>query len=130
MHGAMALAARGLALLWAAFWLFFFVVESWAWHTPVNVMALWVGAGLLFLVVALVPWRWEVTGGLVLVAVGLLTGLAYAILAPAGLRPAIRLTGTIAFGAPPILAGLLFLIHHHVDGAVPDRRRWPPVARS
>jgi hypothetical protein len=34
MPGSMALVARGLALLWAAFWLLFFVVESWVWDTP------------------------------------------------------------------------------------------------
>jgi hypothetical protein len=46
------LLARALALLWAGFWMFFFVAESWAWHTPVPVALPWVGVGLLFF------WRW------------------------------------------------------------------------
>jgi hypothetical protein len=104
--------ARAVALLWAGFWLFFFVVESTVWHTAANVMAWWVGLGLFFVVVALVPWLWEASGGLLLVAVGLLAGLAYAIWSPAGLAPLSRLITTIVFGAPPVLAGILFLLHH------------------
>jgi hypothetical protein len=111
MHGAVALAARGLALLWAGFWLVFFVVESWVWHTPVNVMASWVALGLFFMLVAVVAWRWEVTGGLLLIVVGALAGLAYAIWAPEGLPPVSRLITTIVFSGPPILAGVLFLVH-------------------
>jgi len=55
---------RGLALLWAGFWMFFFVAESWAWQTPVLAALPWVGVGLFFVLLALLPWRWERTGGL------------------------------------------------------------------
>jgi hypothetical protein len=36
--------ARLLALVWAVFWLFFFVAESLAWRTPALVTAVWAGA--------------------------------------------------------------------------------------
>jgi hypothetical protein len=49
--------ARVLALLWAMFWLFFFVAESLAWRTPALVAAPWVGVGLLFVILALAPLR-------------------------------------------------------------------------
>jgi len=105
----LALLARALALLWAGFWMFFFVAESWEWHTPVLVALPWVGVGLLFVFLALVPWRWERTGGLVLVIVGLSAGVAYAIWAPPRLPLASRALATLAFSGPPLVAGILFL---------------------
>jgi hypothetical protein len=102
----LAMLARGLALLWAGFWMFFFVAESVAWHTPVSMALPWVGVGLLFLFVALVPWRWEMTGGLLLMVVGLSAGAAHAVWWPG------RVLTTVVFGAPPVVAGILFLMHH------------------
>ena len=78
----LALAARALALSWAGFWMFFFVAESAAWHTPVRAALPWVGVGLLFALLALVPWRWETTGGLLLMVVGLSAGITYGIWSP------------------------------------------------
>lgn len=104
--------ARVLALLWAVFWLFVFVAESLAWRTPALVAAPWVGAGVLFVLVALTPWRWEVTGGILLVVVGLLIGVAYAIWAPPGLPLASRVISIIVLGGPPLVAGILFVRHH------------------
>ncbi|MFB3778892.1 MAG: hypothetical protein ACE141_14840 [Bryobacteraceae bacterium] len=45
--------ARVLALGWAAFWLFFFVVESLVYRTPAPVMASWGGWGC-----SSWSWRW------------------------------------------------------------------------
>lgn len=108
----MVLIARVLALLWAVFWLFFIVVESLVWRTPALLMASWVGLGLLFLILALLPWRREGTGGLLLAVAGLLVGVAYAIWAPPGLPLASRVITTIVFSGPPLVAGILFLSHH------------------
>jgi DNA-binding transcriptional LysR family regulator len=107
------LLARGLALLWAGFWLFFVVAESLAWHTPIAVMAPWVGAGLLFVLLAVFAWRSELTGGVLLVVTGALAGLTYLTWPPAGLSPVVRLVTAAMLGVPPILAGVLFLTHHH-----------------
>ena len=49
----MAFIARALALLWAGFWICFFVAESWAWRSPWRVMAFWAGVGLAFSILAL-----------------------------------------------------------------------------
>jgi hypothetical protein len=104
--------ARMLALLWAVFWLCFFVVESLVWRTPALVAASWAGVGLLFVTLALLPWRKEGTGGLLLVVAGLLIGVAYVIWAPPGLPLASRVITTVVFSAPPLVAGILFLRHH------------------
>ena len=100
---------RGLALLWAGFWMFFFVAESWAWQTPVLAALPWVGVGLFFVLLALLPWRWERTGGVLLVGVGLFAGVAYAIWSPPRLPLASRVLTTVAFSVPPLVSGILFL---------------------
>ena len=102
---------RALALAWAGFWIFVFAAESWAWHTPVLIALPWVGAGLLFLFLALLPWRWERTGGILLVLTGSTAGVAYAIYSPPRLPAASRLLTIMAFSGPPIAAGILFLTH-------------------
>jgi hypothetical protein len=111
--------ARALALAWAVWWLFFFIVESIVWHTPALQMAPWVAAGLLFVLLALLPWRWEITGGVSLVIAGLATGVAYAVWAPPGLPVAARVATDIVFGLPPLAAGILFLWHHRAAAPVP-----------
>jgi len=68
----MVVIARVFAVLWAVFWLFVFVAEWMAWRTPAPVTASLAGVGLLFVIPALVPWRREVSRGLLLVVVGLL----------------------------------------------------------
>ncbi len=105
--------ARALALLWAGFWMFFFIVESLAFHSPLDQMAVWVAAGLVFVVVVVAAWHWEVAGGLALVAAGVLAALAYAIWGPRELSFTSRVTTLLAFGLPPVAAGALFLMHHH-----------------
>ena len=105
--------ARALALLWAVFWTFFFIAESLAWHTPVLRMAIWLCGGLIFTLLTLVAWRWEVAGGLMLIVGGVLAALAYAIWGPQGLPLVKGVTTLLVLGIPPAAAGALFLIHHH-----------------
>jgi len=105
--------ARALALLWAGFWTFFFIAESLAWHTPLYRMTIWLCCGLIFLLLALAAWRWEVAGGLMLIVGGVLAALAYSIWGPQRLPLASRVTTLLALGVPPAAAGALFLIHHH-----------------
>ena len=113
----MVLIARVLAGVWAVFWLFFFVVESLVWRTPAPVMLSWAGLGVLFVMLALLPWRMEGPGGLLLVVTGLLVGLAYAIWAPPGLPLASYVITTVVFGGPPLVAGILFLRHRRAATA-------------
>jgi hypothetical protein len=105
--------ARALAVLWAGFWTSFFIAESLAWHTPFERMMIWVTVGLAFVILALVAWRWEAAGGLVLVAVGVFAALAYGIWGPRGLSVTTHVTTLLAFGVPPVAAGALFLLRHH-----------------
>jgi hypothetical protein len=104
--------ARVLTLLWALFWLVFFIAESLAWRTPVLVAAPWVGVGLLFALLALVPFRWEGAGGVLLVVLGVLVGPAYAIWTPPGLPLASRVITVLVLSGPPLGTGILFLRHH------------------
>ena len=106
------LLARALALSWAGFWLLFFVAESWVWSAPLSVLACWAGVGLLFLIFALLPWRWEMTGGLALTVLGLLLAVAYPIWARAQLPTASRVISTVTLSGPPLVAGIVFLMHH------------------
>ncbi|MCC7174792.1 MAG: hypothetical protein IT159_06315 [Bryobacterales bacterium] len=105
--------ARALALFWAGFWTVFFVAESLAWHTPADRIIVWLGVGLLFVILALAGCRWQLTGGLLLIAAGVAAALAYAIRAPRELSFATRAITLAAFGVPPTVAGALFLVHHH-----------------
>jgi hypothetical protein len=59
----------------------------------------------------LVAWRWEVTGGVLLLIVGLTVGIAYAVSPPPQLPLVAVLITTVVFSAPPLLAGILFLLH-------------------
>jgi len=102
------LLARVLALIWAGWWLVFFVVESWATHTPVTMAMPWVGLGVLFAVLALVPWRWSLTGGILLAVVGVAAAVMYAVWSPPQLPVASRVLTTLLFGTPPLGAGILF----------------------
>ena len=111
--------ARALALLWAGFWIFFFVGSVVAEPTPSHVIVVGAGVLLLFVTLALVPWRWEVTGGLLLVVMSLLIGVTYAIMSAGIVRRdgsrlplAVRAITTVVFTGPPLVAGILFLIHH------------------
>jgi len=109
--------ARALALIWAAFWTFFFVAESWAWRAPARILTFWSGAGLVFMILALVPWGWEMTGGVLLAVAGPSIGLAYAIWSPAGLPLSNRMITNAFLSGPPLLAGLLLLIRHRAVAA-------------
>jgi hypothetical protein len=94
--------------------MFFFVAESLAWQTPVGRMMVWLGVGVVFLILALAGWRREIAGGLLLVAAGVVTALAYAIWAPRELSLTTRAITLVAFGVPPTVAGVLILMHRHI----------------
>jgi hypothetical protein len=101
--------ARALSLFWSAFWTIFFVAESWAWDTPLPLALPWVGAGLLFILLALLPWRWQTTGGILLIIAGFLIGAGYVVWGPPSLPLAGRVISTVTLSLPPLIAGILFL---------------------
>ena len=110
--------ARALALLWAGFWIYFFVGSVVVEPPAPHVLVVGAAVLLLFVILALVPWRWEAAGGLLLVVMSLLIGVTYAIASGAIVRRdgsrlpvAIRAITTAVFTGPPLVAGILFLIH-------------------
>ncbi|MGA9624666.1 MAG: hypothetical protein WBL65_24595 [Bryobacteraceae bacterium] len=113
--------ARALALLWAGFWIFFFVGSIMVEPTPAHVVVVGSVVLLLFLILALVPWRWEAVGGLLLAVMGLLIGVTYAIASASFFRRndgsrlplSVRAITTLVFAGPPLVAGILFRLHHH-----------------
>ncbi len=106
----MVYAARALALLWAGFWIFFAVASSIVEPPPAGMVVRIVASGLLFLMLAVLPWRWEAAGGVFL----LLTGLFFAVAYPMAyfrLPLVTRLMTVITLAGPPLAAGVLFLLH-------------------
>jgi hypothetical protein len=113
--------ARALALLWAGFWVFFFVGSVMVEPTPSHVIVAGSVVLLLFAILALVPWRWEAAGGLLLVVMSLPIGATYVIASASIVRNdgsrlplVVRAITTLVFAGPPLAAGILFLIHHRM----------------
>ncbi len=111
--------ARALALLWAGFWIFFFVGSVMVETAPAQVIVVGSAVLLLFAILALLPWRWEAAGGLLLVVMSLVIGATYAIASASIVRRdgsrlplAVRAITTVVSTGPPLVAGILFLIHH------------------
>jgi hypothetical protein len=107
--------ARTLAVLWAAFWLFVFTVESLVWRTPLRLMLVWVALGLLFGLLAAVARRWESVGGALLLLMGMVVGAGYAMSYPAQLAVWSVILTTTVLSVPPLVAGALFLLHHRAS---------------
>lgn len=119
----MILLARLIALLWAGFWMSFIIAESIATNTPFPNMTLWVGVGLLFLFLAILPWRYPHIAGMLLLAAAAITTLVYTLRPPPHLPPRIRVLTTAVLSLPPLAAGLLLLIA--LRSATPDPQRHP-----
>ncbi|HLV79624.1 MAG TPA: hypothetical protein VKT32_05055 [Chthonomonadaceae bacterium] len=110
--------ARILILAWACWWTFFAVASTLfegpdsiyvtgGWHKALLPCGL---AALVFLGSALLAWRWEAAGAVLLIAEGLLVCLAYY---PIGfLHGSLNtiLFVLLTLATPPIVAGLLFFL--------------------
>jgi hypothetical protein len=100
--------ARILSLAWAAWWLFFAVASGIAEGSSTSgviMHALLGPPAVAFLVVAILAWRWERLGGVLLVATGIGMGIAHYTMAHGRF-----LVATLLLAIPPLIAGLLFLI--------------------
>ena len=104
-------AARGLAILWAGFWIWFGFASGLAEGlTPRGVLVHTAVPGLFFLVFVAVAWRWEAVGGALLVLVSILIAIAYPMLFRR--LPALTIFLTdLTLALPPLVAGVLFLLH-------------------
>jgi hypothetical protein len=94
--------ARGVALAWASLWTMFGLMSGIGEGLdPVGVFMHTLVPGLIFLIAAIIAWRWELFGGLLLVAEGLLTMATFPF--------ATTSQGFMLLAFPPIVAGCLFL---------------------
>lgn len=105
--------ARALASVWAVWWTLFMLVSGAPERGLTGILLNSPNAlpGLLFLASAIVAWRREAAGGVMLVAVGLL--LAIAFIVAGSIRPVPRSTIALMIpiiALPPIVAGILFLV--------------------
>jgi hypothetical protein len=93
--------ARTLALVWAVWWTLFGLIAGMGeGYAPLGILAHATVPGLIFLVAAVIAWRWEVIGGILLLLEGL--GTLYVF----GYSRTIE--GFLILTLPPLVAGLLF----------------------
>jgi hypothetical protein len=106
----MRLIARVVSLCWAAFWVFFGVASGLGEGlTLAGTLVHAAAPGLIFLGSALLAWWSEPVGGVGLVLEGLLVFITYPAMATGRLSAQTISLVVLAMGAPPLVAGLLFL---------------------
>ncbi|HLK60476.1 MAG TPA: hypothetical protein VKU00_28195 [Chthonomonadaceae bacterium] len=99
---------KTLALVWAAFWVFFFVASSLSEPSgPITKAFVCLGGIGFFLGSALLGLRWDRVGGMVLTMEGI--GLFVLNFTYFHNPPATRLFLLLTLAMPPLLAGILLL---------------------
>jgi hypothetical protein len=98
-----------ISLLWAGFWTFFgFASGISEGLNPVGVLHHSIFPGLLFLISALIAWRWNRIGGVLLVIEGLFVFVVYPMrFMDFPLVTILLVLATMAF--PPLIAGILHI---------------------
>jgi hypothetical protein len=95
--------ARALALIWACWWTLFGLLSGAGEGYNLSGILLHATVpGLVFLAAAVIAWRWEAIGGVLL----LLAGLGTLIVFWYARTP----QGFLLLTLPPLVAGLLFLV--------------------
>jgi hypothetical protein len=101
--------ARILALVWAGWWTFFGLASGLGEGLDPSGVAIHIAMpGLIFLIVALIAWRWEAIGGILLGLVGLIVLIAYPATTYGRLPPATISFAVLTMALPPLVAGMLF----------------------
>lgn len=102
--------ARGIALVWAGWWIFFAIASTFSPPRVSQFPFVCLLMVLLFVCSALLPWRRQREGGMLL----LVEGIALCIVNFTFLHnpPATRLFLLLTLALPPLLAGTLFLARH------------------
>lgn len=96
--------ARTLAVLWAAFWTFFCVASAIGEREGVVAGLMHQIPAMVIIAAVLLAWRFELTGGMVMVAVA---AFAFVFFHMYRQVPVVGLT----MAGPPVTAGLLFILH-------------------
>jgi hypothetical protein len=102
--------ARGLTVLWALFWTWFGLASGFAEQLPGSAIAAHAALpGLLFLLLAVIAWRWEFTGGVLLIIAGLNLVVYYPLAFGDRFPQTMVVATTLMLAVPPIVGGLMFL---------------------
>jgi hypothetical protein len=96
-------------MLWAGAWAPFLIFQSLEWRSVIDNAVLWMALGILFVLLALVPLKWEPQGGALLMVCGLSLLLAFQLWPPTQLRPGLQALLALLLTLPPLFTGLLFL---------------------
>jgi hypothetical protein len=101
-----------LISIWAAFWIFFaiasFFTEPFSQATLFNVITF----SVILAASAVITWRWETAGGIILVLESLLIFIVYPILfSDLPLSTVLLVLATMAL--PPLITGCLALVNRY-----------------
>jgi hypothetical protein len=110
--------ARLLALLWGGFWIWYGVASGISEGVGViGTLRYAAMPGLILLASALFAWKYARTGGFLLIIEGLIIAITYPLIFGSRFPLMTVLLVLLTMATPPILAGLMFLIHHkrHVN---------------
>lgn len=103
-------AAWTLIVLVTAFWLWFGIASAAAEHLgAMNWLGHLVVPGGVFIVTALVAWRWPVAGAVLLIAEGLFVAVGYPVTFGRRFPIITTVMVLLTMAAPPIAAGALLL---------------------
>ena len=103
--------AQVMIVLWAVGWTKFLVSEFLTWRDEIRTTPLWLLLACVFMLVAIVPQRWEAQGGALLIACGLALLAAYDIWHPTEMKSGLVALLGLLLTVPPLTTGLYFLGH-------------------
>ncbi|MGQ9672750.1 MAG: DUF7670 domain-containing protein [Candidatus Aminicenantales bacterium] len=110
----MSVSGRILTVIWAAFWIFFFIGSAISGWSEYGVTLSGVLGPIFILVMLLgciyLAWRRELVAGILLTLIGLRILIGYPLKFGHRFAPSTVLSGMGLLGLPPLGAGILFLI--------------------
>lgn len=108
--------ARFIAVGWALFWVWFGLASGIGEGLePLGVLLHATFPGLIFLLFALLIWRWEWLGGAMLVLSGIVVAIAYPMTFGVRFPVATVVFVLLTMALPPFIAGVLALINWRVS---------------
>ncbi len=102
--------ARLIAGVWAFFWTWFGMASGLAEGMSIPGTLVHMAPGLLFTAVVWLAFRHPTAGGLALLLGAFLIFIYYPLMA-SHMAASVVATTVLMLGAPPLIAGLLFLLH-------------------
>jgi len=102
--------ARIFSLVWAGFWMWYGAMSAVEDELPLlGVYHDLAWPGLVFFASAIVPWRWERAGGIILIVVSVLLFIIYPVFW-SYLPLDVKLLTLLVLAVPPMVSGILFVI--------------------